>query len=220
MAITNVGELKAAVADWINREDIADAIPGFIAQADNRILSDSRSAIIPLDEEVVKTVQPNAQLSPYVFDGGVPLSILVDDKIVEPASWETYWQSRTDSSIGKVWTYYEGKIWYTGWPDRDEGADLSADPVGLRVKTRSKPELDMSDDANTSLMLESHPELYLFATLTEAATYLRDVEGIQLYQVRYEGLFSEIAKGYKRRKVANGFTVSSVGGDFNFDRSY
>ena len=46
------------------------------------------------------------------------------------------------------------------------------------------------------------------------------MEGIQLYQVRYDGLMDEVSKGYQRRRVANGFTVSSVGGDFNFDRSY
>lgn len=220
MAITNVGELKAAVADWINREDIADVIPSFIAQADNRILTDARSNVIPLDEEVIKTVGAAGQLSPYVFDEGVPISILVDDKIIEPASWETYWQSRTDTSLGARWTYYEGKIWYSGWPDRDDGADLTADPARLRIKTRTKATLDTSNDANTNLMLTNHPELYLYATLTEAATYLRDMEGLSLYQVRYDGLFNEATKGYNRRKIANGFTVSSVGGDFNFDRSY
>ena len=161
MAITNVGELKTAIADWINREDIAGVIPDFIAQADNRILTDTRSAVIPLDEEVVKNVSAAGQLSPYVFPEGVPQSLLVDDKLIEPASWETYWQSRSDSSLGDRWTYYEGKIWYSGWPDRDEGADLSADPVTLRVKTRTKEPLDLSNDANTSLMLTDHPELYL-----------------------------------------------------------
>lgn len=220
MAITNVGELKAAVADWINREDLTTQIPDFIAQADTRILTDHRSSVIPLDEEVVKVVGAAGQLSPYVFTEGVPQSLLVDDKLIEPASWETYWQARTDGALGARWAYYEGKIWFTGWPDRDEGADLTADNVTMRVKTRTKEPLDLSLDANTSLMLTNHPELYLFAALTEAATYLRDIEGITLYQTRYDGLMDEVSKGYLRRKIANGFTVSSIGGDFNFDRSY
>lgn len=220
MAITNVGELKAAVADWINREDIADVIPGFISQADNRILTDHRSSVIPLDEEVVKVVGAAGQLSPYAFPEGVPQSLLIDDKLIEPASWETYWQARTDGSLGARWSYYEGKIWYTGWPDRDEGADNTANAVTIRVKTRTKEPLDISNDANTSLMLTNHPELYLFGALTEAATYLRDIEGITLYQTRYDGLMDETAKGYLRRKVANGLVVSSIGADYNFDRSY
>jgi hypothetical protein len=220
MAITNVGELKTAIADWINREDIADVIPDFISQADTRILTDHRSAVIPLDEEVVKVVGAAGQLSPYAFPEGVPQSLLVDDELVEPASWETYWQARTDSSLGARWAYYEGKIWFTGWPDRDEGANLDAEAVTIRVKTRTKEPLDLSSDANTSLMLTNHPELYLFAALTEASTYLRDMEGLQLYQVRYNGLMDEVSKGYLRRKIANGFVVSSIGADYNFDRSY
>ena len=220
MAITNVGELKTAIADWINREDIADVIPQFISQADNRILTDARSSVIPLDEEVVKVIGAAGQLSPYVFNEGVPQSVVIDDKLIEPASWERYWTARSDSSLTPVWTYYESKIWYTGWPDRDEGADVTAEDVTLRVKTRTKEPLDLSLDSNTSLMLTNPPELYLFAALTEASTYLRDLEGIQLYQVRYDGLMDETAKGYMRRKVANGFTVSYIGGDYRVDRSY
>lgn len=220
MAITNVGELKAAVADWINREDLTAQLPGFIAQADNRILTDHRSSIIPLDEEVTRLVQAAGQQSPYTFTEGVPTSLIVGDDVIKVGTWEAYWKARKDASLGPLWTYYEGKIWYTGWPDRDETPDLTVDPIRIRVKTRTKAPLDVSLDVNTSLMLTDHPELYLFACLTEVATYLRDMEGIQLYQVRYEGLFNEIAKGYNRRKVANGFTVSSIGGDYNFDRSY
>lgn len=220
MAITNVGELKASIADWINREDVATVIPQFIEQADTRILTDHRSTVIPLDEEVVLTLAANAQLSPLTFTQGVPQSLVVDDKLIEPATWETYWSTRSDSSLGPRWAYYEGKIWFTGWPDRDDVADLTAEDTVVRIKTSTKAPLDVSVDANTSILLTSHPELYLFAALTEAATYLRDLEGIQLYQVRYDGLMDEITKGYKRRGIANGFTVSSVGADFNFDRSY
>ena len=220
MVITNVGELKTAIADWINRDDIAGVLPGFISQADTRILTDHRSGVIPLDEEVVKNIIASQQLSPLPFTEGVPQSLLVDDKLIQPASWETYWQARQDASLGPRWTYYEGKIWYTGWPDRGESPDLTADPVELRIKTHTKEVLDVTDDANANLMLSNHPEVYLFASLVEAATYLRDMEGVQIYQARYDGLMNEIAKGYTRRKIVNGFTVSSVGADYKFDRSW
>ena len=220
MAITNVGELKSAVADWINREDMTNVLPDLITQADNRILTDARSGIIPLDEEVTRLVQGTGQLSPYTFDEGVPTSLIVGDDVIQICTWETYWTARKESQLGKLWTYYEGKIWYTGWPDRDDGPSTAADPIRIRVKTSLKEPLDVTADVNTNAMLTRHPELYLFATLTEAATYLRDMEGLTLYQARYDGLFNEIKKGYTRRKIGNGIIVSSVGGDFNFDRSY
>ena len=36
MAISNYSELKAAIADWLNRSDLTDSIPDFIALAETR----------------------------------------------------------------------------------------------------------------------------------------------------------------------------------------
>ena len=36
MAISNYSELKAAIADWLNRSDLTDSIPDFIVLAETR----------------------------------------------------------------------------------------------------------------------------------------------------------------------------------------
>jgi len=42
MPYTNMGELKAGIADWLNREDLTAVIPDFISLAQNRINKDVR----------------------------------------------------------------------------------------------------------------------------------------------------------------------------------
>ena len=36
MAISNYSELKAAIADWLDRSDLTDSIPDFITLAETR----------------------------------------------------------------------------------------------------------------------------------------------------------------------------------------
>ena len=220
MAYSNVGELKAAVADWINREDLTTQIPEFIALGENRILSDHRSAVVPNEEELLFTVTAANQQNPYPAGKYSITSLVVDGELIQPVTWETFVQQKKESTLGKVWTYWEGAIYYSGFVGEDETPDPTAPDVKLLYRAFSKATLDLTDDANFSPFFKANPELYLMAALLEAATYLRDVEGITLYQTRYNDLYDSIAKGYKRRKIAHGFVVSSVGADFNFDRSY
>ena len=219
MAITNVGELKTAIADWINREDLAAQIPEFIVLGENRILADSRGMVVPNEEEIRVTVTAANQQNPYPAGKYSVTSLVVDGEVIPPVTWETF-QTNLKENTGKVWTYWEGGIYYSGFVAEDETPDLTAEDVTLLYRAFSKDTLDLTNDADFSPFFRANPELYLFAALVEASTYLRDTEGVTLYQTRYENLYDQISKGYRRRKIANGFTVSSVGGDFNFDRSY
>ncbi|MFA0813584.1 phage adaptor protein [Microbulbifer epialgicus] len=46
MTITNYGELKSAIARWLEREDLDESIPDFIGLAELRILREFRAATI------------------------------------------------------------------------------------------------------------------------------------------------------------------------------
>ena len=219
MAYANVGELKAAVADWINREDLTAQIPEFITLGENRILADSRGMVVPNEEEIRVTVTAANQQNPYPAGKYSVTSLVVDGDVITPVTWETF-QTNLKENTGKVWTYWEGGIYYSGFASEDETPDPTAEDVTILYRAFSKDTLDINNDADFSPFFKANPELYLYAALLEASTYLRDMEGVTLYQTRYENLYDQISKGYRRRKIANGFTVSSVGGDFNFDRSY
>jgi len=224
MSITNVSELRVAVADWINREDLSDdLLDQLIGMAEHRILTDDRSSFIPLDEEFTVDLTADKQVSPYDgFGDKVPTAAVLDGKVLTPVSWETYQTARKEGANvdQDIWTYFERKFHYPGWPLIGEPVDLTRPTVNLRLKTEKKDGLRFDLPDTTSQFLTEHYEIFLFATLLEVSTYLRDMEGVQLYQVRYDNIMDTTSKGYNRRKVANGFTVSSIGGDYNFDRSY
>ncbi|WNZ54789.1 hypothetical protein QT397_18160 [Microbulbifer sp. MKSA007] len=46
MAITNYGELKSAIARWLEREDLDESIPDFITLAELRILRELRGPTV------------------------------------------------------------------------------------------------------------------------------------------------------------------------------
>ena len=220
MAISNVGELKAAVADWINREDLTTQIPEFIKLGENRILADHRSRVVPNEEEIRAVVTAANQQNPYPAGKYQVTSLVVDGDLVQPVTWEQYQVQKKENTLGKVWTYWEGGLYYGPWVEEDETPDLTAEDVTILYRAYSKDDMDMTNDADFSPFFRANPELYLMAALLEAATYLRDMEGVGLYQTRYDNLYDSIVKGYQRRKIVNGFAVLSVGADYNFDRSY
>lgn len=74
--------------------------------------------------------------------------------------------------------------------------------------------IDFSDSSYSEGLLQEYPALFLYASLIEASIYLRDIEGISIYQARYDELISKLIKAYKRKRVAGGMAVSSVGGDY------
>ena len=224
MKITTLRELRVAVSDWINREDLSDdLLDQMVGMAEHRILTDDRSSFIPLDEEFSITLDASRQVSPYDgFGDKVVIAAAIDGKVLKPVSWETYQTARKEGANvdQDIWTTVQGRFYYPGWPLATDPIDLTRPDVELVLKTEKKDGLQFADPDATSQFLREHYEIYLYATLLEVATYLRDMEGVQLYQVRYDNIMDTTAKGYQRRKVANGFTVSSIGADFNFDRSY
>jgi len=78
----------------------------------------------------------------------------------------------------------------------------------------------VNETVTTSNLLIQQPNVFLYALLTEIAIYLRDIEGVQIYQSRYDELMNLMHNEYKRGQVAGGWQVGSVGGDNYFDRSY
>ncbi len=55
MAISNYSELKAAIADWLNRSDLTDSIPDFIALAETRHKRDFK--IRRMETRVISTIR-------------------------------------------------------------------------------------------------------------------------------------------------------------------
>lgn len=223
MALTNLGELKASIADWLNREDLTAQIPDFIDFGTRRINADHRSRVTVTEERNVSTVASENQQNPVVNNNNIEVKTLkIDDKVIPFVTFEEYSRERLDSSYANgVWCYADGAILYSGWPEANDPTPAAG---GAAVEVEwfafGNSEWNFADDNGTTAFFNLHPEIFLYASLVEAAVYLRDAEGVEFYQVRYEELMDKTYKAAKRRQVSGGMSVTSIGGDHYFDRSY
>lgn len=227
MALTNLGELKASVADWLNREDLTSQIPDFVKLAEVRINDDYRSNVASNEVALEADLPFGLQQNPVDLGLGDILvgeveTLVVDGNVIPYVTLETYNKEKKDSTyVNGCYTVREGQVFYSGFAEAYETTPTSGDNVDFRLYFNiSDSEFDLSSDASTTPLFIENPSVYLYATLLEASVYLRDMEGVQLYQVRYDELMDKMYKAYKRSKVSGGMAVGSVGGDHYFDRSW
>lgn len=162
MSLTTYDGLKASVADWLNREDLSAVIPDFIELAENRIFHELRAPlnektiILTLSSEGYATLPSDFLESKDVFWNYNPLSrisltqlhsyVPVSGQSPEHFARETY-RLRFFPNPTVLETDEIRMIYYY-------------DPGRLT-------------SVNTSnVVYAGAPELYLYATLAEASTYL------------------------------------------------
>lgn len=161
------------------------------------------------------------------------LNVYVDDvEYTRVSINEFYSDNRKDQQ--DTYTVIGGRLYIKGFPDVDPaftgGAQAEQEPYVLRLVVFKKQPLVFPDpvtdeagnvieaeEGGTSELLRSIPMAYLYASLVEAAIYLRDQEGLMMYQARYEEFMEKLYKDYKRKQVSSGWAVKSVGGDKLFN---
>lgn len=206
MALTNYAELKAAVADFLNRDDLTATIPTFITMAEASLNRDVRHWVMEQRSEAeldgqyltlpgdwVETVRITVKdTSPYV------LNLASRDQM------EDMRFSRGDTG-GKPthYAHIAGQIEVYPTPDALYDVEL--------LYIQKIPSL--SDTITTNWLLLAAPDLYLYAALMETAIYLRDDERIAAYGAMYQSKLAALNSSSKKA------TVSGTGLKLNI-RSY
>ena len=257
MAISNVGELSAAVADFLNRDDLDSIMDTLIDTAQDRILFDPRfrgeltETLLTKARDGLDHVNP---LRTHSFWDETAALELSDVPVVEVdeatgALTETFVEYDPDQTIdleivrlyiddqeytrvndysdilnaeANEYLYCEvgGKYYLSGWEIQDENQDINLGASVFTFVANEKSRLGAVEVADTetgntiivttSRPLKQYPNIFLYATLVEAAIYLRDSEFLQVYQVRYEELMDKLAKDWKRKQISAGFDVRSA----------
>lgn len=175
MAITNYGELKSAVGDFLNRSDLTAVIPTFIdfAEADfNRNLRvrqmvsraeatiDTRFSAVPADFLEAKDL---------VIVTGIPVTPLQFVTQQEMAQI----RNREVTAAGKpqYFTVVGGQFEVAPTPDSE---------YSLEMAYFAKMDA-LVEDSDTNWLLTDYPDLYLYTALTHSAPYLRDDERIAIW---------------------------------------
>lgn len=174
MAITSYAELQAAAANWLVRGDLTARIPEFITLAEARLNRLLRTRLAEV--EVTVTTSPGARRAPLPPGFTEPLRL-----------WLACGETRTElpfrpaELIGPRGPMGAPQAWSVdgAWLVLDRPADAARTLI-LRMLRRYQ--LSEAQPAND--LLTDSPDVYLFATLCEAAPFLRDVDLAGAYDRR------------------------------------
>lgn len=193
MSITTTTELKAAVAGWLHRDDDPDI--------------DARQAdFITLAEAWI-----NRALRVRAMEADFSSTALVDGAATLPAGFLAFKELRCDSDNGytlepRPLEWIRNQRTDAGLPGYFAVARSSVicwPSAGSIVGTyyESLPSLN---DNTSNWLLESHPDLYLFACLTEGSLWALSPEASSMWRQRALALAQEIQSADTANSLGGG----------------
>ena len=205
MAITTYAELQAAAANWLVRADLTARIPEFITLAEARLNRVLRARLAEV--EVGLTGVAGSRTLPLPAGFAEPLALW----IVRTTGREAL-AFLEPSLMGASSLRGEPGAWTV------DGATLAFDrpcdqAYGFALRMLAK--FALSDAAPVNALLTDYPDAYLFATLCEAAPFLRDAELSATYEARLTRALAEInskdARARAPRTLTTELTPAFVG---------
>ena len=168
--IGNYSQLRDKVALWLDRDDLEDRIPDFVALLEARLNRELRA--VNMETRTTWTTANESYVLPTDFRR--LRKIYIEGSPDRPL-YEIAPQASAGSFSGAAGTpkayYIEGRTITFAPPP-------SASTVfGVTYFTRIEP---LTSENDTNWLLEEHADIYLVGTLLEAAIYIRDAEAIAL----------------------------------------
>ena len=179
MALASYSDLVTEIASWLNRSDLSAEIPTFIRLFEARM---NRRLRTP-DQELNSVVTLLTGVATY----NIPNAIRQVKSIIA-------------SSTGIAMNYSIDGTTFTITPTPD-GKNNSPTVTVIGYNT-----VTPLDGVNTTSnwLLASHPDTYLFGSLTYAAAYLRDDEHLGLWKAAMDDAVDEAIKEGNQRKIPMG----------------
>lgn len=193
MALSTYPQLKAAVADWLERSDLAERTGDFIALAESRLNRLLRLRSLETDQSLTGTPHSRMVALPAGFREPVALWIEGEGgrqalRFTDPAVLPV----EVGGGRPRLWTIDGDAVAFERPCDRAYGFTL-----------RMLGRLALSEAQPSNGVLTDYPDLYLFGALVEAAPYLRDAELLSLFAARFEAALAEArAKEARSRSLA------------------
>lgn len=197
MAISTYTELKSAISDWLNRTDLDSVIPTFIGLAEvgmERVLRtrrmlkrstatiDTQYSAVPADFLEVRSIKITSvsPVQPMTFQS---IEILDEMDAENPAGG-------TPMYFGIV------------------GNQIRVHPIPAGSYTAELSyyaEIDkLSDSVSSNWILSSHPDVYLYGALLQAAPYLKDDERTAVWTTLYAAGIEAMKSSDERSSTSGG----------------
>jgi hypothetical protein len=200
MSITNYGELKSAIANWAERDDLTSRIPEFVALAQDRIAMDLRVRAMETSADVTISAQTAALPTGFL---GVRRFVLDNDASrLTYLNPEQFWMrgiARTEGTP-KAFTI-EGENFVFG-PYPASGSHTGKLFYWARFT-------DLSADEDTNWLFSNARGMLLYGSLMELAMYLEDDEAAARWGRLYEDSKARVMKSDRRDRFPVGASVRS-----------
>jgi len=189
MALDTYNGLKAEVADWLNRQDLAGVIPTFVrlleAQVDRtlRVREMIARARADITEEFTVLPPDFLAIEHAIVNTAKPI-------VLEWVPMNQIDQLQADTEPGQL-------KYYTIIGDELEVAPFPSGTSEIEVVYYRKTER-LSEDNQTNWLLDRHPDLYLFGTLMQAAPYLNNDERIGVWSASLSTILEDIRQADER----------------------
>lgn len=184
MSLNTYTALQAAIADWLERSDLAGRIPDFIRLAEVQIartLNERRTL-----RRATALITDAFSACPDDLVQARTISMSEGDEVwlLSPAPPDLVERQAAQNSKGRprYWTVVGDEFRYYPAPDRGYVATLAYE---FRPPT-------LSEASPTNWLLQQHPDLYLFGALKEAGPYLRDAAAAMLFETKFRTALDEV----------------------------
>jgi hypothetical protein len=211
-------ELKANIADWLDRTDLTTQIAEFIGYAERRF---NRELRVPeMEESVTASVSTASIALPTDFIAIKSLYIDGDSELT----------LLRQMSVDTLRSNFDGEE--TGTPEffaMQSGSELLLAPAPTSSVTyimnywQEIPQLGSGQASNW--LLAAHPDLYLAQSMVEAMIFLRDTEGLTLWEARAGKKMAEVKsqgrdKAYGENRARLRADLPRSYSTFNINRGY
>jgi len=179
MALSTYAELKASVADWLNRSDLTSAITDFVSLAESQMERDLRTRQMIVRANATVNTEYSALPDDYLeaksfkLTGTNPITPLVFQSI---NALDDLQVSYTSSGQPKYFCVIGGQIRVLPTPDTSYVSEL----IYYAKLTK------LSTSNTTNWLLTMSPDVYLYGSLLQAAPYLQDDARIQVWAGLYQ----------------------------------
>ena len=206
MAISTYTELKTAVANWLDRDDLTDRIPEFIALAEarmNRVLR-LRMMEAKYTASTVGTQRNYALPTGYLQMRNFQLntSPITTLSYVSPEIFDRLWGGSTGGTP-QFYTILAGEV--------------QLGPIPASVQTMEmlfyKKITALSGTNLTEQMLTNNPDIYLYGALLEAEPFIMNDERVALWAKGFAQAVADLQEqDNKDRHSGSALRVMNTGG--------
>lgn len=200
MALSTYSELKASVADWLNRSDLSSAITDFVSLAEAQMERKLRTrqmlarATATIDTEYAAVPADFLESKSFKLNTN-PVTALGFETIDSLDNLSVTYRSASKPLFFSV---VGGQFRFLPVPDTSYTGELAY------YAKLSK----LSDSNTTNWLLTSAPDAYLYGTLMQAAPYLQDDARITTWSALYMAALEDLQVSDDRSATSGGALIA------------